>query len=109
MACSLIKQEGRKFGMMLLTNWDVLSNILPGIKFSYAGEAGTARMSTEDAGLKGLVSRIEVLSDMQGNGCGPPAFDIIAHEIGHVVVHRAMAKQQGIKGRRPNQTLSLLH
>ncbi len=94
------KAEGRKFGMMLLTNWDVLSNILPGIKFSYAGEAGTARMSTEDAGLKGLVSRIEVLSDMQGMDA-VSAFDIIAHEIGHVVVHRAMAKQQGIKGGGP--------
>jgi hypothetical protein len=92
--------ESRKFAMMLMTNWDVISNILPGIKFSYAGEAGTARMSTEDAGLDGLVSRIEVLKDMQGmDAVG--AFDIIAHEIGHVVVHRAMAKQQGTLGGGP--------
>ena len=89
--------EAQKFAFLLLSNNDVLKNILPGIKFSFVGEAGTARMHTENTGVKGLVSRIEILNDMRDMDA-IEAFDIIVHEIGHAAVHRAMAANQRTDG-----------
>ena len=82
--------EAQKFAAMLAMNHDVLSHILPGLKFSYAGESGTARMVNSKDAAGNLQSRLEILKDMQGMEA-VEAFDIVAHEIGHAVVGRSLS------------------
>lgn len=85
----------REFGMMLAMNNDLLGDLLPGVKFQYTGETGTARMqSIVENSTQNMLHRIQVLKDMRGME-GAEVFDIIVHELGHAIVHRGMAKGKG--------------
>ena len=86
----------REFALLLSLNADVVGDLLPGIKFSFVGEAGTARMQTDIVAGQ-LKHRVEILDNMRGLD-GVAAFDIIAHELGHAIVHRGMADMQGRAG-----------
>ena len=92
--------EAKRFATLLVMNQDVLSNILPGIKFNYVGETGTARMQTTLNNAQEMKHRIDVLNDVRDLDA-IEAFDIIVHEVGHAIIHRAMAVQGGARGTSP--------
>ena len=97
----------REFGLMMAMNMDLLGDLLPGVKFDFTGEAGTARMKTAVDSSRQLLHRIQFLKDMRGME-GVEVFDIVAHELGHAITHRGMALQKGIKGGDHNPANSAL-
>jgi hypothetical protein len=88
----------RDFGLMMAMNMDLLGDLLPGVKFQYTGETGTARMKTiVDNTSREMLHRIQVLGDMKGME-GIEVFDIIVHELGHAIHHRGQALAKGTQG-----------
>jgi hypothetical protein len=105
----LNEEEGRKFAIMVAVNEDLLGELLPGMKFTYVGEEGGPRMRTVVDNAGNLITRIKLGSEMQGMDA-MSAFDIIFHEVGHAVLHKAQAARTGMKVQNdPNKTNSQIH
>ena len=97
------KAEARKLAAMLAMNGDVVGNLIEGIEFTYTGEKGSSSAVSVVNSAAELESRIKLTSELNGmDAMG--AFDIIAHEIGHVILHRAQAERTGKGGAHRSQS-----
>jgi len=95
------EDAAREFGLMMAMNMDLLGDLLPGIKFQFTGEAGTAKMRSMIDSSQQMLHRVSILKDMRGMEA-MEVFDIVVHEIGHAIVHRGMALGKGAKGGGPS-------
>ncbi len=97
------KAEARKLAAMLAMNGDVVGNLIDGIEFTYTGETGSSSAVSVVNSAAELESRIKLTSELKGmDAMG--AFDIIAHEVGHVILHRAQAERTGKGGAHRSQS-----